>query len=436
VGDAAYRLEEILANLGCIVVRWRPDGTLSYLNDRARRQLDEDALNPRACDLLGCDEAKLERILADLAQRAEVEHTAETDGLVLHWAHRALHDRDGELVEVVSTGSDVTPYHQLARSLAVSERTFSELADNLEQCVWIKDPTSATTGKMAYMSPAFERIFGIPQEQLHGNPDGIFDLVHSEDLPGFREAISNQFERDYDIEYRVVHPDGSVHWLWSRAAPVRDAEGRIRKLVGITEDITARKEAENRIRELNAELERMVRREQELSRTDELTGLGNRHRYVEEADKLLKIIRRQAHKTGQPRFLAAFQLDLDHLKEINDKQGHAAGDACLRALADVLRGTVREVDVPVRLGGDEFLVLLPNTAAVEARHVAERVKLALERTRVELPDGDVIPSLSASIGVSAINGLDDEASVEKLYEEVDQALYTAKETGRNRVVLA
>jgi two-component system cell cycle response regulator len=90
----------------------------------------------------------------------------------------------------------------------------------------------------------------------------------------------------------------------------------------------------------------------------------------------------------------------------------------------------------VRLGGDEFLVLLPNTAAVEARHVAERVKLALERTRVELPDGDVIPSLSASIGVSAINGLDDEASVEKLYEEVDQALYTAKETGRNRVVLA
>ena len=427
---------QTLEHLACIVVRWRPDGTLSYVNERARRQLTRDAQDPRACDLFRCGDSELAQLLAELAERSDVEHTSEADGLVLRWAHRALRGADGLLAEVVSTGIDVTPYHRLASSLAVSERTFNELADNLEQCVWIKDPTAATTGKMVYMSPAFERIFGIPQEQLHGNPDGLFDLVYPDDLPGFREAITAQFERDYDIEYRVVHPDGSLHWLWSRAAPVRDAAGRVVKLVGITEDITARKEAENRIRELNAELARMVLREQELSRTDELTGLGNRHRYVEEADKLLKIIRRQALKTGEPRHLAAFQLDLDHLKEINDRHGHAAGDTCLRALADVLRATVREVDVPVRLGGDEFLVLLPNTTAAEARHVAERVRLALGRRRVELPDGDAVPSLGVSIGVAAVDGLDDDVSVERLYEQTDGALYAAKEAGRNRVVVA
>jgi len=81
-------------------------------------------------------------------------------------------------------------------------------------------------------------------------------------------------------------------------------------------------------------------------------------------------------------------------------------------------------------------VLLPNTTAAEARHVAERVRLALGRRRVELPDGDAVPSLGVSIGVAAVDGLDDDVSVERLYEQTDGALYAAKEAGRNRVVVA
>jgi diguanylate cyclase (GGDEF)-like protein/PAS domain S-box-containing protein len=333
---------------------------------------------------------------------------------------------------------DVTRYHELAQSLEASQKTLTEIADHLEQCVWIKDPSTAISGRMTYASPAFERIFGIPSESLHGRPDALFDLVHPEDLPRFRETNMMQFEREYDIEYRLNRSDGALRWLWSRAMPVRDSAGRVVRLVGITEDITSRKDNETRIRELNAELEQMVRSEQELSRTDALTGLGNRLRCTEEGDRLWKNTQRESERTGQSRSLAAVAVDLDHLKQVNDRHGHAAGDACLRSIAQVLRASVREVDVAARVGGDEFILLLPNTSLAQARQVAERILQGLGQVQVvhTTPEGAVMLSLSASIGVAAMDGLDLEGSVSRLQSRADKALYCAKQAGRQRVETA
>ena len=327
---------------------------------------------------------------------------------------------------------------ELTRSLEESERTFTELTEHLEQCVWIKDPSAFQTGRMAFVSSAFETIFGVTPESLHDRPLRLFELVVPEDQERFKEANALQFERRYDVEYRIRRPDGAVRWIRSRASPIRDAEGRIIKLVGVSEDITERKAAENRIRELNRRLERMYRREQELSRTDPLTGLGNRTRYEEAVDRLLKRSRREASKAGQARPLALILIDVDHFKQINDAHGHATGDLCLQRVAEVLQACVREVDVSTRPGGDEFAVLLPNTSLNEAARVAARICDELgaqELTPTGSDDDAVRVTLSGSFGVAATDGLGDETPA-ALYERADAALYQAKGLGRGRVEVA
>jgi diguanylate cyclase (GGDEF)-like protein/PAS domain S-box-containing protein len=327
---------------------------------------------------------------------------------------------------------------ELTRSLEESERTFTELTEHLEQCVWIKDPSAARTGRMAFVSSAFETIFGLTPESLHDRPQRLFELILPEDQDRFKEANERQFEQRYDVEYRITRAsDGAVRWIWSRASPIRDAEGRIIKLVGVSEDITERKAAENRIRELNRRLERMYRREQEMSRTDPLTGLGNRKRYEEALDRLLKRTRRAASKAGQARWLALILIDVDHFKQINDAHGHATGDLCLQRVAAVLQACVREVDVSTRPGGDEFAVLLPNTSLAEAERVAKRIceELGTQDLSHQADSAAEELTLSGSFGVAATDGLSDEAPG-GLYERADGALYRAKAAGRGRVEVA
>jgi diguanylate cyclase (GGDEF)-like protein len=168
--------------------------------------------------------------------------------------------------------------------------------------------------------------------------------------------------------------------------------------------------------ELYQEMERRAK-------TDPLTGLANR-RAVEEA--LAREMDR-SRRHGAP--LAVLMIDVDHLKQINDQHGHEAGDDVLRHLAAVIAETVRSVDVPGRwTGGDEFLIVLPDTSEVQARRLAARL---LERIgqRPVVRDG---VSLSASLSVGVAEYKKDEPS-ESLIRRVDQALYAAKNAGRGRI---
>ncbi len=429
---------EALESAGCVLLRWTAAGELCFLSREGRALYGAAS---RAAEVLGPVAALVAVLRREGAASSETTVEGAAGRRSMLWSHRPLGRPSGAwdgTGEIISVGTDVTPYHELARSLEASQQTLTELADHLQQCVWIKDPSTVVSGRMLYVSPAFERIFGVAPEQLHGRPDALYELVHPEDRPRFRDATAAQFERGYDLEYRLLRRDGEVRWVWSRAVPVRDGRGQVVRLVGITEDITARKDAENRIRELNAELEQMYRREQELSRTDELTGLGNRLRFVEEAERLWGAARRGSLRTGQPRSLAVVTLDLDYLKLINDRHGHAAGDTCLRAMAQVLRASIREVDVAARVGGDEFVLLLPDASLEQARQVADRVLQGLAQAAVvhEGAEGPVRLRISASIGVAAQDGADPEGSVSRLQLRADEALYAAKEAGRQCVATA
>ena len=158
---------------------------------------------------------------------------------------------------------------------------------------------------------------------------------------------------------------------------------------------------------------------EEMARHDSLTGLYNRRGFVEQAASLWST----AVRNGRP--LALIMLDIDHFKRINDQYGHDMGDATLQASAELLRQTCRTGDVLARWGGEEFLLLLPETGLDAALALAERLRLALER--LELPQGIRI---SASLGVVPREA---QERLENLINAADQRLYQAKQNGRNRV---
>ena len=161
------------------------------------------------------------------------------------------------------------------------------------------------------------------------------------------------------------------------------------------------------------------------AKTDPLTGLANR-RGVEEA---LARETDRARRYGSP--LSVMMIDVDQLKDINDRFGHHAGDAALQNLAAVLLETVRSVDVPGRWGGDEFLVILPDTSAEHAEQLAMRLRRRVHDQPTTAENHEILISLS--IGVA--NYQKDE-SLESLIRRVDQAMYTAKEDGRDRITTA
>jgi diguanylate cyclase (GGDEF)-like protein len=170
----------------------------------------------------------------------------------------------------------------------------------------------------------------------------------------------------------------------------------------------------------NARLHGLVQRQ---AVTDELTGLANRRRFLSQLDAEIS----RSRRSGSP--LGLVLADLDDFKRINDTYGHEAGDVALRSFAEILETMARDIDLPVRLGGEEFAVLLPDTDIAGATLLAERLRLSLESTRIGWPATDI--RLTASFGVSSFPGA---ASAEDLLNDADRRLYDAKRSGKNRVV--
>ncbi|MBC7294126.1 MAG: diguanylate cyclase [Thermoleophilia bacterium] len=197
----------------------------------------------------------------------------------------------------------------------------------------------------------------------------------------------------------------------------------------------------SRLRRANEELERRVqirtrqlerhnrilrkaqKRIEELSRQDPLTGVANRRRL----DEVLTAEVERSRRYGQP--LSVIMVDLDHFKDINDTHGHIVGDKVLQAAAEVFGRETRLTDLVGRYGGEEFLLILPNTSLDEAEAVAERLRASLEKL-----EQDFRPEpLTASLGVAQWCPGDRPAD---LVHRADKALYEAKQAGRNRVVCA
>lgn len=328
------------------------------------------------------------------------------------------HDRfDGEAVSwLPGTRLDGLSKRAAALHAKVSEDGFDAdamyraLIEHIDAVVYL-DPVDEGAESL-YVSPQVSALLGISQEEWLTDPYAWSRHVHPDDLDRVWQEYGEALEADVplDREYRMIHEDGSVHYVVEQVFPIRDVDGTPYMVQGLIFDVTGRKSAE----ELAF-----------LAYHDKLTGLPNRQLFEE----MLGVTLSRSRRSGMS--AAVMFVDLDHFKSVNDTLGHHAGDMLLQQMAERMRPCVREVDLICRRSGDEFLVLLGDLdptrdhAVVQAELVAERMTEALGQP-YDL-DGRTYRG-SASIGISMYPH--DAPDVSTLLGHADEAMYLAKEHRR------
>ena len=343
-------------------------------------------------------ELKKERSL-----RLETIHRTKTDKIIPVEVNANYFEYDGTGYNLALT-HDISERKAVENAMREQEERFRQLADNIEEVVWLTD---LAMENILYISPAYQTIWGQSCDPLYVKPSIWLETILPEDLQIVMKAISKgRVSGEFDIEFRIVRPDGSMRHIHQQAFPIQNETGEIYRIAGTAQDITERKEQEAHI--------------EYLAYHDSLTALPNR---------LLTMNRLQhaiTHAIRHVELLAVLFLDLDRFKTINDSLGHQAGDLLLQQVGSRLLGVLRDEDTIGRVGGDEFLILLPSlSTADDAAHVASKLLDVLSAPYSVL--GRQL-HINASIGISLCPR--DAENAETLVKYADSALYLSKDQGR------
>jgi diguanylate cyclase (GGDEF)-like protein/PAS domain S-box-containing protein len=334
---------------------------------------------------------------------------------------RALPQEPGRPPERLVVVRDIDERVAAEERLKQSEMRHRLLAENSADMVFQMDLDLVRQ----YVSPACREILGCAPEELIGKK--AFGTVHPDEADYvarvFQSVLCGRSERAVVVN-RMRHRNGSWIWVEAQLRTLRDLQtGAPSGIIGSLRDISIRKTAEDQLEAANRRLEA-------LAGQDGLTGLANRRTFD---DALAREHRRAVRDRTR---LAMIMIDVDWFKPFNDRYGHPAGDECLKQVSRAIENTLpRPGDIVARYGGEEFAVLLPNTDESGAAIMADRIRRAVLALAIEHDASPAkVATISAGVASWAPGAFD--AGLEMLMQDADQALYRAKNNGRNEVVCA
>lgn len=398
----------ILEDIPFFVCRWATDGTIRFVNDAYCRYFGktaEELVGHSFMPLIPAEDRQETREhIASLGPQRPVathEHRViRADGEIRwqRWTNRALIDEQGNITEYQSIGEDITEKKQVEEKLLLAREVF----ENSDELIAITD----LRADIIDVNPAFARLTGYSRDEIIGKNMRLLRF----------ECHDQQFYEHHSRELREVgrwqgeirgrHKNGGTFSSLMTINAVKNPDGKPTHFVNISTDITRLKDVEEQLRRLVF--------------FDPLTGLPNRELLH---DRLQQAVH-EAARAGE--LVAVLFLDLDNFKDINDTLGHPAGDLMLSAVAQRLGDRTRHSDTVARMGGDEFILVLRNTAANTISSLAETTLETLARPFV-LAGQEVF--LTASIGV-ALYPLDGR-NPDELIKKADTAMYHAKSHGKN-----
>lgn len=268
-----------------------------------------------------------------------------------------------------------------------------------------------------YWSEAIYGMFGFKVGEVTPSYELFCSAVHPDDREQVRAGELRCIEtgHNHDEEYRVIWPDGSIHWLRETGNVVTDANGRPIRMMGVVRDISEEKASVSQLKKI--------------ARHDPLTGLPNRLLLEEFLTQALARARSNATR------VALVFIDLNGFKQINDNHGHAVGDQVLVSTAQRLLQSLREADMVARLGGDEFVVVIEGLTRSKSPHdeaqmISEKI---LQRLSQPLSLGNASHQVGASLGIALYP--EHGPNIDSLIHIADQAMYAAKRSGNNQYCL-
>lgn len=329
-------------------------------------------------------------------------------------------------VFILNMVRDVTELKEIEELLQENKKKFETIAmSSASWEAWLDEK-----GIMVWTNDLVQMITGLTVEESYNKEDIMKSILISDE----KEVLDDKFKAVMEAkqggssEARITTKDGSCKWILINWRAVINENGHFKGYRTSVVDITDKKRAEIATKELSEQLKKEKEVAERNSLTDGMTGLSNR-RYLDE-QIMLEYFRMK--RTGEK--LSIIMLDVDFFKLYNDAYGHLQGDECLKMVAKVLKTTIkRATDIAARYGGEEFVVLLPDTDEIGAIKVAETLRANVEAMKMEHKDSRISDVVTVSIGVATF----DKHSLvapENLVQKADEALYEAKNSGRNKVM--
>ncbi|MFH2015454.1 MAG: sensor domain-containing diguanylate cyclase [Pseudomonadota bacterium] len=314
---------------------------------------------------------------------------------------------DGVMAGVNTLGEELAAHAAERKRAEEQLRLASRYARSLIEASLDPLVTISVEGKIMDVNEAAVEATGVPREQLIGSDFAVYFTDPVKAHEGYEEAFTKGVARNYPLTLR--HVSGRQMEVIYNASVYHTENGEIAGVLAVARDITESKRAEQA---------------EELASRDSLTGLYNHRTFY----ALLEEETVRTLRFNRP--VSLLMLDIDYFKAVNDTYGHQAGDVILRSLSDLLVKQARAVDRVCRYGGEEFMVILPETDAVVAMQIAERLRAEVERQLIDVGAGRTV-TITVSVGVATYPQQAD--SVKEVVKAADLALYAAKQAGRNRV---